>query len=165
MAIPTNKPVRVMRILEGLGLAKYFRVVYGGNSFETKPDPLAPIRFARIRCLSNEAIVIGDSRDANRAQRGDAGAAKLRWRPRPRRVSGGTYFRPPHRSAPLLGSVAKRKTFALAAHVIAQPWQTQRVLMDSSLNWMRQAACSARAAIWRQMANLRPAGEQRRLIS
>jgi len=32
MAILTNKPVRVsMRILEELGLAKYFRVVYGGN--------------------------------------------------------------------------------------------------------------------------------------
>src|SRR5256885_9132055 len=42
MAILTNKPVRVsVRILEGLGLAKYFRAVYGGNSFRTKkPDPL-----------------------------------------------------------------------------------------------------------------------------
>ena len=37
-----NKPVRVsVRILEELGLAKYFRAVYGGNSFGTKkPDPL-----------------------------------------------------------------------------------------------------------------------------
>src|SRR5260370_7527950 len=44
MAILTNKPVRVsMRILEELGLAKYFRAVYGGNSFETKkPAPLGP---------------------------------------------------------------------------------------------------------------------------
>ena len=42
MAVLTNKPVRVsLRILEGLGLAKYFRAVHGGNSFETKkPDPL-----------------------------------------------------------------------------------------------------------------------------
>jgi phosphoglycolate phosphatase len=42
MAILTNKPVRIsMRILESLGMAKYFRAVYGGNSFETKkPDPL-----------------------------------------------------------------------------------------------------------------------------
>src|SRR6516225_1044735 len=42
MAVLTNKPVRVSnRILGGLGLAKYFRAVYGGNSFETKkPDPL-----------------------------------------------------------------------------------------------------------------------------
>src|SRR5260370_7565102 len=41
MAVLTNKPVRFSRqILEGLGLASYFRYVYGGNSFETKkPDP------------------------------------------------------------------------------------------------------------------------------
>ena len=41
MAVLTNKPVRFSeRILEGLGIAKYFRYVYGGNSFETKkPDP------------------------------------------------------------------------------------------------------------------------------
>src|SRR5579871_5168959 len=37
MAVLTNKPVRFsQRILEGLGLAGYFRFVYGGNSFETK---------------------------------------------------------------------------------------------------------------------------------
>src|SRR5438874_7200774 len=37
MAVLTNKPVRVSnRILVGLGLAQYFRAVYGGNSFETK---------------------------------------------------------------------------------------------------------------------------------
>src|SRR5207249_8786569 len=42
MAVLTNKPVRVSRrILEGLELAKYFRTVYGGDSFATKkPDPL-----------------------------------------------------------------------------------------------------------------------------
>src|SRR3989442_4602325 len=42
MAILTNKPVRIsVRILEALGLAKYFRAVYGGNRFETKkPNPL-----------------------------------------------------------------------------------------------------------------------------
>ena len=41
MAVLTNKPVRFsQRIIEGLGLAKYFRFIYGGNSFETKkPDP------------------------------------------------------------------------------------------------------------------------------
>src|SRR5207245_9287550 len=33
MAILTNKPVRIsVRILEALGLAKYFRAVYGSNS-------------------------------------------------------------------------------------------------------------------------------------
>src|SRR5271167_81144 len=41
MAVLTNKPVRFSQmILQGLGLAGYFRYVYGGNSFETKkPDP------------------------------------------------------------------------------------------------------------------------------
>ena len=37
MAVLTNKPVRFSRqILEGLGLASYFRYIYGGNSFETQ---------------------------------------------------------------------------------------------------------------------------------
>src|SRR5260370_21475481 len=42
MAILTNKPVRISkRILEALGLAKYFRTVYRGHSFVTnKPHPL-----------------------------------------------------------------------------------------------------------------------------
>ncbi len=41
MAVLTNKPVRFSRaIVEGLGLAKHFFQVYGGNSFEQKkPDP------------------------------------------------------------------------------------------------------------------------------
>src|SRR5215475_8410654 len=41
MAVLTNKPVKIsVRILEALGASKYFRVIYGGNSFETKkPDP------------------------------------------------------------------------------------------------------------------------------
>jgi phosphoglycolate phosphatase len=64
MAILTNKPVRVsVRILEGLGLAKYFRVVYGGNSFETKkPDPLGAHTILReFGAAPNQAILIGDS--------------------------------------------------------------------------------------------------------
>src|SRR5262249_10870057 len=42
MAVLTNKPVNVsVRILEGLGLAQFFKAIYGGNSFATKkPDPL-----------------------------------------------------------------------------------------------------------------------------
>src|SRR6266852_2842109 len=42
MAVLTNKPVNIsVRILEGLGLAEFFRAIYGGNSFATKkPDPL-----------------------------------------------------------------------------------------------------------------------------
>jgi phosphoglycolate phosphatase len=64
MAILTNKPVRVSkRILEGLGLAKYFRAVYGGNSFQTKkPDPLGAQTILReFGAASSEALLIGDS--------------------------------------------------------------------------------------------------------
>src|SRR5260370_23870136 len=52
MAILTNKPLRISkRILEGLGLAKYFRAVYGGNSFETKkPNPPGPPPFVPQFC-------------------------------------------------------------------------------------------------------------------
>jgi phosphoglycolate phosphatase len=64
MAILTNKPVRVsVRILEGLGLSKYFRAVYGGNSFETKkPDPLGARTILReFAAAPDEAMLIGDS--------------------------------------------------------------------------------------------------------
>ncbi|OLE46562.1 MAG: phosphoglycolate phosphatase [Acidobacteria bacterium 13_1_20CM_3_58_11] len=64
MAILTNKPVRVsVRILEGLGLAKYFRAVYGGNSFGTKkPDPLGAQTILReFGAAPAEAVLIGDS--------------------------------------------------------------------------------------------------------
>ncbi len=64
MAILTNKPVRVSkRLLEGLGLSKYFRAVYGGNSFETKkPDPQGALAILREFSVSpSEAIIIGDS--------------------------------------------------------------------------------------------------------
>src|SRR5258708_37940163 len=41
MGVLTNKPARIsVRILKALGLQKYFRAIYGGNSFESKkPDP------------------------------------------------------------------------------------------------------------------------------
>jgi phosphoglycolate phosphatase len=64
MAILTNKPVRIsVRILEALGLAKYFRAVYGGNSFETKkPDPLGAQTILReFGAAPAEAMLIGDS--------------------------------------------------------------------------------------------------------
>src|SRR3989441_12412453 len=49
MAILTNKPVRISkRILKALGLAKYFRAVYGGNSLETKKTE--PLRPQKILC-------------------------------------------------------------------------------------------------------------------
>lgn len=64
MAVLTNKPVRVSeRILDALGLSKYFRVVYGGNSFETKkPDPLGANTILReLNVAPHEGLLIGDS--------------------------------------------------------------------------------------------------------
>jgi phosphoglycolate phosphatase len=52
-----------VRILEALGLAKYFRAIYGGNTFSTKkPDPLGVNTILReFSVRSNEALLIGDS--------------------------------------------------------------------------------------------------------
>ena len=64
MAVLTNKPVRISRmIVAGLGLEKHFFQVYGGNSFEQKkPDPIG------IETLLGESgaprgrtIMVGDS--------------------------------------------------------------------------------------------------------
>jgi phosphoglycolate phosphatase len=64
MAVLTNKPVRFSQlILEGLGLASYFRYVYGGNSFETKkPDPAGMAVLLRDFAIApKQAMVVGDS--------------------------------------------------------------------------------------------------------
>jgi phosphoglycolate phosphatase len=64
MAVLTNKPVRIsVRILEAMGLAKYFRVIYGGNSFEKKkPDPLgARTILKQLGAEPQEALMVGDS--------------------------------------------------------------------------------------------------------
>jgi phosphoglycolate phosphatase len=64
MAVLTNKPVRIsVRILETLGLVKYFRAVYGGNSFATKkPDPLgAHTILLEFGARPHEAVMVGDS--------------------------------------------------------------------------------------------------------
>ena len=64
MAVLTNKPVRFSeQILEGLGLSKYFRFVYGGNSFETKkPDPAGTEALLReFGTGPREAMLVGDS--------------------------------------------------------------------------------------------------------
>jgi phosphoglycolate phosphatase len=64
MAVLTNKPVRIsVRILEQMGLSKYFRVIYGGNSFETKkPDPEGATRILReLDAEPREALLVGDS--------------------------------------------------------------------------------------------------------
>ena len=64
MAVLTNKPVRVSRgILQGLGVAGYFRAVYGGNSFERKkPDPMGVESILREFGLDPaEGMIVGDS--------------------------------------------------------------------------------------------------------
>jgi phosphoglycolate phosphatase len=64
MAVLTNKPVNIsVRILEGLGLAPFFKVIYGGNSFATKkPDPLgANTVLGDLKVAANEAVMVGDS--------------------------------------------------------------------------------------------------------
>jgi len=64
MAVLTNKPVRFSEhIIEGLGLAPYFKFIYGGNSFEKKkPDPMGmQILLADLGVHAREAMMVGDS--------------------------------------------------------------------------------------------------------
>jgi phosphoglycolate phosphatase len=64
MAVLTNKPARIsVRILNEMGLAKYFMAIYGGNSFETKkPDPLGAMTILReLGASPGEAMLVGDS--------------------------------------------------------------------------------------------------------
>jgi phosphoglycolate phosphatase len=64
MAVLTNKPVNIsVRILEGLGLAEFFRAIYGGNSFATKkPDPLgANTVLGELGVVGAQAAMVGDS--------------------------------------------------------------------------------------------------------
>src|SRR5712671_1396619 len=64
MAVLTNKPVNIsVRILEGLGLAEFFRAIYGGNSFATKkPDPLgANTILEELGVPGEQAVMVGDS--------------------------------------------------------------------------------------------------------
>jgi phosphoglycolate phosphatase len=64
MAVLTNKPVVFSKaIIEGLGLARYFKFVYGGNSFERKkPDPMGvEILLRDLGAPAREAMMVGDS--------------------------------------------------------------------------------------------------------
>jgi phosphoglycolate phosphatase len=64
MAVLTNKPARIsVRILSSLGLAKYFRAIYGGNSFESKkPDPFGANKILHeFGVAACEALLVGDS--------------------------------------------------------------------------------------------------------
>jgi phosphoglycolate phosphatase len=64
MAVLTNKPVKMsVEILDALGLRKYFRAVYGGDSFEKKkPDPSgAQAILKTLGAEPREAAMVGDS--------------------------------------------------------------------------------------------------------
>ena len=64
MAVLTNKPARIsVRILNSLGLQKYFRAIYGGNSFESKkPDPFGANKILQeFGIAAREAMLVGDS--------------------------------------------------------------------------------------------------------
>lgn len=64
LAVLTNKPVKFSKaIIDGLGLARYFRYVYGGNSFKRKkPDPMGVQVLLRDLDSSPEgAMMVGDS--------------------------------------------------------------------------------------------------------
>jgi len=64
LAVLTNKPVRFSEaILKGLGVAHFFRYVYGGNSFEKKkPDPVGVATLLEHFSASpRDAMIIGDS--------------------------------------------------------------------------------------------------------
>jgi len=64
MAVLTNKPVNPSRaIVEALGMTRYFRQVYGGNSFQTKkPDPEGAMRvLSEIGVRPENAAIVGDS--------------------------------------------------------------------------------------------------------
>jgi phosphoglycolate phosphatase len=64
MAVLTNKPQRMSaEILEALGIAKYFRVIYGGDSFPArKPDPAGVHKIlASFSVPAANALFIGDS--------------------------------------------------------------------------------------------------------
>jgi phosphoglycolate phosphatase len=83
MAVLTNKPERIsVRILDSLGLAKYFRVIYGGNSFESKkPDPFGANKILQeLGVAAREALVVGDSEvDVQTARNAGTQAAAVNY--------------------------------------------------------------------------------------
>jgi phosphoglycolate phosphatase len=83
MAVLTNKPERIsVRILTSLGLAKYFRKIYGGNTFESKkPDPYGANKILQeLGVSAREAIIIGDSEvDVQTARNAGTQAAAVNY--------------------------------------------------------------------------------------
>jgi phosphoglycolate phosphatase len=83
MAVLTNKPARIsVRILNSLGLAKYFRAIYGGNSFESKkPDPFGANKILHeFGVAAPEALLVGDSEvDVQTARNAGTQAAAVNY--------------------------------------------------------------------------------------
>jgi len=64
MSVLSNKLTNMsVDILQGLGLAKYFRSIYGGDSFEKKkPDPTGALKtLQEFGVPSAQAAMVGDS--------------------------------------------------------------------------------------------------------
>jgi phosphoglycolate phosphatase len=64
LAVLTNKPTKLsVEILDGLGLAHFFRAIYGGDSFEQKkPDPAGALSIVKVfACEPPNAAMVGDS--------------------------------------------------------------------------------------------------------
>lgn len=64
LAVLTNKPVKFSQaIIDGLNMSRYFRFVYGGNSFEKKkPDPVGLQTLLRdFQVEPHEMMMVGDS--------------------------------------------------------------------------------------------------------
>ncbi len=64
LAVLTNKPVKFSQaIIAGLNMGRYFRFVYGGNSFEKKkPDPVGlQILLRDFEIGPREMMMVGDS--------------------------------------------------------------------------------------------------------
>ena len=83
MAVLTNKPARIsVRILNSLGMAKHFRAIYGGNSFESKkPDPFGANQILQeFRIAASDALIVGDSEvDVQTARNAGTQAAAVNY--------------------------------------------------------------------------------------
>lgn len=83
MAVLTNKPVRFSQaIIDGLGLTRHFRRVYGGNSFEQKkPDPIGIETLMEEYVVSrDETLMVGDSAvDVQTARNARVKACGVMW--------------------------------------------------------------------------------------
>jgi phosphoglycolate phosphatase len=83
MAVLTNKPERIsIRILKSMGLEKYFRAIYGGNSFDSKkPNPFGANKILHELAIEpSETLLVGDSEvDVQTARNAGTQAAAVNY--------------------------------------------------------------------------------------